>query len=209
MSGKLRVLERVALPCDTGRVRSGGMTGLNLVVASTNLSGRDHQMEEFLRQFPPWAILAIAGIVAGTWIVLDVITAWRQVREKQAFAALAEELLRQGRPVEEVERLLQVTSDPERPLQDDEQALVELAEQLTCQGVSAPALSEIMATARAADSTTRHAVSRAVAAMSEHGPTEEQVLAVVRGLCRPPGAIVRSDSLSQPLEMMNVGERGV
>src|SRR6266540_6587861 len=155
-------------------------------------------MEEFLRRLPPWAILAVVGIVAGTWIVLAVVSAWRQVREKQAIAVLVEELVRQGRPVEEVERLLHVTSDPAEPLRDDEQALVDLAEQLTCQGVSGPAISEIMATVRAADATTRHAASRAVAAMSEHEPTEEQVLAVVRGLCRPPGAIVRADSLSQP-----------
>ena len=166
-------------------------------------------MEELLRRFPPWAILAVVGVVAGTWIVLAVVSAWRRVREKQATALLLEELLRQGRSVEEVERLLHITADPSQPLRDDEQAMVDLAEQLTSQGVSGPVISEILATVRAADSTTRHVIARAVAAMSEHGPSEEQVVAVVRGLCRPPGAVVRGDSLSQPLEMMHVGEREV
>src|SRR5262245_34808852 len=108
-------------------------------------------MNEILNHLEPWEVVVVTAIVAGAWVLLGLGSAWRQVREKQARASLVQELLRQGRPVEEVERLLWATSDLSQPPPTDEQALVSLAEALTQMGVSGAAIGEIMAATRAAD----------------------------------------------------------
>jgi hypothetical protein len=142
-----------------------------------------------------WFLVAVTIIV--TSVVATLAQAWQKVRRAEQEAALKQEMLRRGLTVEEMERLLRVNSkrsdDDKTPPSTDEEAIEALAECLGECRASANVIEQVLAAVRAADPSVRQTACRAVQAVireSEQEAGDEQILAVVRGLCRPAAPLV-------------------
>ena len=143
------------------------------------------------------SVLAALTLVAVVWIVAR---AYRQVQKLRLATALRQDVLKdllaRGLAPEEIERVLQgsaVVPEPKDTAGDHE---ADAAVHLNVLKVSGPIIEQALAVVRGAGPDAKKAVRDALEHLIGTFPSEEQVLATVRGLCRPPWQATPAPKLS-------------
>jgi len=135
--------------------------------------------------FGSGAVVAVVAIVAG---------AWTSIHRTRQESELKRDMLRRDMSVEDIERVLAATSDSEGRSNSpavtgmDSSSLQEVVSQLAENHASPAVIEEVLTALRSVDVPTQALVSVAVQtfyASAEDGADGEQILAVVRPLCRP------------------------
>ena len=133
--------------------------------------------------------LSLLGAVTLVVVVWIVARSYKQVQKLRLATALRQDVLKdllaRGLSPEEIERVLQGSAaapEPKNSARDHEAAAAAFLAMLK---VSGPALEQALAAVRGAESASKKAVCDALERLLPAAP-EEQVVAVVRGLCRPP-----------------------
>jgi hypothetical protein len=146
-------------------------------------------MTELLNNF--WFLLF--GWLAVTSVAATLAQAWHKVRRADREAALKKEMLQRGLSVEEMERVLRASAKPQEETaaaSADDEAIEELVTCLAACESPGHVIEQVLAAVRATEPSLKQAICRAVQALVNSSGLEgeardEQILAVVRGLCPP------------------------
>jgi hypothetical protein len=153
--------------------------------------GRRTAMNELLGNF--WflvfaSITTVAGIIAH---------AWQKIRTAEAEARLKQAMLERGLSVDEMERLLQPQSPAPKCLLSDEELVKALAKHVA--GRSEETIKRVMGTFNASDPPSKRLLCHAILGLFDYEfPSDEKILAVVRGFCRLDGDEVGIWQNSEP-----------
>jgi hypothetical protein len=144
--------------------------------------------------------LSLLGAVTLVIVVWIVARGYKQVQKLRLATALRQDVLKdllaRGLSPEEIERVLQgsaVTPEPKDRAREHE---ADTAFYLNMLKVSGPGLEQALAVVRGAEPAAKKAVRDTLENMLGNSPSEEQVLATVRGLCLPPGPPASHPKLS-------------
>jgi hypothetical protein len=137
-----------------------------------------------------WFLVAVTIIVCS--VTATIAQAWQKVRRAEQELVLKQEMLRRGLSVDEMERLLRANSKPKDNVEvaTDEKFIEDLVTCLAENGASGRVVEQVLAAVRSADPARLRPLCRAIKAVLENSSLEEeekdeQMLAVVRGLCVP------------------------
>jgi hypothetical protein len=162
-------------------------------------------VDELLGNF--WFLLF--ATITITSVVGTIAHAWQKIRRAEAATRLQQAMLERGLSVDEMERLLRPAalvnegSDtqspaPETPL-SEEQLVEKLANRLAGESASEGTIQQVMEAFHASDLPGKRLLYHAIFGLSEgFQATDEQILAVVRGLCRPDGQGVGTGQDCEP-----------
>ena len=133
-------------------------------------------------------VLGVAGILTNHW---------RRVRQFALETALKQEMVRKGLSAEDIERVIRATHPEEAPSEasvtsaakelTSKQLDVLLATKLAEAEMDPERLERALGAAAGTDLESKRAVVQAVVQMIEAGTEEEQVHAVILGLCKSSG----------------------
>ncbi len=158
-------------------------------------------MLDLISGWSPSEVIGLVGVLIGmaavigffVWLIaLAVAHAWRDVRLAELEGSLKRDFLSRGMSVEQVERLLRASRepDPEAEPVNERKLEAELASLLVQYEVSSGTMEQVVQVYQGADPSAKKAVYDAVGEMLESGAEEDQILAAVRTLCRPSGHAV-------------------
>src|SRR5262245_660835 len=148
-------------------------------------------MSEFFSKLQPFEVIALITIAIFLLPVSIVaLSVWRRVRVAQAEADLKRSLVERGFSADELERLFRASTPPPPPAEEEsplteEEALHEIALQLSAASASGEAMQQAMAQVRAGALPTTQAIAQAVSGIAEGDADKDQMLGAIRGLCRP------------------------
>jgi hypothetical protein len=138
-------------------------------------------MAEFFKHDSSGILMLGFFLVVGVLIVATVITFyWMQTRREEMRASLLRDLLDRGVPPDQVERLVNATTEANA---SDKRLEGKLAAVMIENEVPAGTMERVLRIYQHTDPATKQAMFKAIEEMVESSPTEEQLLAAMTALC--------------------------